>query len=404
MLRYVCRFYIYRITKLVSDMIIILCLFADICTLFSHQRLNYNIIERIENLDCCKELRYLDISSNSITKIENLSSLQHLETLIIKQNQLSKPDSIRNVIHMKRLRELDMSSNKINCSPEGILEILSQCKALRILSLKGNAIAKSNKHYRKMVVSRCKKLTKLDGVDICKEERRRCNSWGAVVTNGGSFDEADEASRQELNNILSEKSEANVLRRSAHGVAAHGSDDGSTNIGSTVMEGIKKAFGLVDTSRQPSSNISWSGGTSRRNIDLSYDGGDDALKQELDYLSGIVESQRQEISHLKEQLGKKQSQQSSTKEVAGNNSSIQDILSSDSEFDTSYSTKQNQEIAEKASLGVVRDMQQSIQGFFVGTSSMQQQNSNRSSSMVVNGEYDPFSIMPPLPPPRHSSM
>ena len=121
-------------------------------------------------------------------------------------------------------------------------------------------------------------------------------------------------------------------------------------------------------------------------------------------MSGIVESQRQEISHLKEQLGKKQSQQSSTKEVAGNNSSIQDILSSDSEFDTSYSTKQNQEIAEKASLGVVRDMQQSIQGFFVGTSSMQQQNSNRSSSMVVNGEYDPFSIMPPLPPPRHSSM
>ena len=357
------------------------------------------------------ELKYLDISSNGITKIENLSSLQYLETLIIKQNQLSKPDSIRDVIHMKRLRELDMSSNKINCSPEGILEILSQCKALRILSLKGNAIAKSNKHYRKMVVSRCKKLTKLDGVDICKEERRRCNSWGTVVKDGGSFDEADEASRQELNNIMSEKSVANIQRRSAHGVAVHGSDDGSTNsmnIGSTVIEGIKKAFGLVDTSRQPSSNISWSG-TSRRNIDLSYDGGggDDALKQELDYLSGIVESQRQEISHLKEQLGKKQSQQ--TKEVTGK-SSIQDILSTESEFETSYSQARNEELAEKASLGVISDMQQSIQGFFVGTSSLQQQQqqqqqqSHRSSSMVATGEYDPFSIMPPVPPSRHTSM
>lgn len=349
--------------------------------------------ETIENLDCCLELKYLDISSNDISKIDNLSTLQSLESLIMKQNRLSKPDSIRNVIYMKKLRELDLSTNKINCLPEVILEILSQCKSLRVLSLKGNPIAKT-KHYRKLIISRCKKLTHLDGNSICKEERRRCTAWGKVVTDGGSFDEADGADRQELNRIKTEESEANALRRSRHG-----SDDGSTsskNISSSVIEGIKKAFGLTDSSRQPSSNISWS---SRMNLDASH-GSDQvsgslhdkrkSMKKELEQVKGIVESQRVEIHQLKEQLD----------QIESNEGAKQRSIE-DSERDTSYSFIENEQLAKKAANAtpILSDLQD-VDFFAAPNNGTQQQHINRSSSMVSN----PFAIFPPAPPPRNVSM
>ena len=77
--------------------------------------LQQNRIVKIENLDRNVELKYLDVSNNNIIIIDGLSMLPSLEALLLKDNYLSKPDSIRNVICMKKLRELDLSQNNINC-------------------------------------------------------------------------------------------------------------------------------------------------------------------------------------------------------------------------------------------------------------------------------------------------
>jgi hypothetical protein len=50
----------------------------------------------------------------------------------------------------------------------------------------------------------------LDGKDVCSEERRRCNAWGKVVLNCGTFNDAHEADRRELIKILTEQSEKNT--------------------------------------------------------------------------------------------------------------------------------------------------------------------------------------------------
>jgi len=389
-----------------------------------HLNLQKNKLERIENLDCCPELKYLDVSSNNISKIDDLSRIGRLESLVMKKNKLSKPDSIRNVVHIKRLRELDLSNNKINCSLEGILEILSQCKSLKILSLKGNPISKI-KNYRKLVISRCLKLTQLDGNPICKEERRRCTSWGKVIMNGGSFDEADAANRQELNKIRSEQSQANAQQRSLH----HGRDDISTSsktIGSSVLESIKKAFGFIDSSRHASSNISWS---SHRYLDHTHSHDLDivhdkrlSMKKELEQVRYIVESQRLEIHHLKEQLGEQQLRE----EVGVKGSVVSPNHDAgrieDSERDMSYSFIKNQEMAEMAKLGLMAGLSQSQPAnqaeictdvdFFATNGSKSslpatQKQYNRSSTLVsMPGvqEFDPFSIFPPVPPPRNASM
>lgn len=149
-----------------------------------------------------------------MTISDHLSWCDKLETLILKHNQLSTAKAISNVLSIPRLRELDLSSNKLGGEYGGFLDIFSQCKHLKILALKGNPFTKTMPHYRRMVVSKCIGLTMLDGIEICKEERRRCNAWGAVISKGGTFDEANEADRQELLKILTEQSDRNTeLRR-----------------------------------------------------------------------------------------------------------------------------------------------------------------------------------------------
>ena len=326
---------------------------------------------------------------------------------------------------MQRLRELDLSMNKINCAPESILEILAQCKSLKILRLKGNPLAKSTKHYRKLVISRCPKLINLDGNPICKEERRRCDSWGKVVMNGGSFDEANEADIVELNIIRSEQSEANALKRELHG-----SDDGSTcssaskTMRASVIEGIKKTFGLIDTTRTPSSTISWS------SKHLSHDDAEElskrvSMKKELDQVRGIVVSQRKEIIHLKKSLDQSTEAAELQQHIE---SSIHGMwnIDDDSEKDTSYSIVKDQELAQQAGL---KEMQQAVaeqqwEGYKSqmnkekhspsaaaesnSSSSVAVQKPNNRSSMASTGihDFDPFSIFPPVPPsrPRNASM
>ena len=304
---------------------------------------------------------------------------------------------------MKSLRELDLSKNQINCSPETIIEVLSKCKALRILSLKGNPIAKT-KYYRKLVVSRIRKLTHLDGKPIGKEERLRCNAWGGAVAEGGSYDEAEEADRRELIKIRTEISEANASR-SFNGV---GGDDASclsrSSIGNSIASTIKRAFGLLER-HQSSSYISVL--SSRR------------LSEELVLVRRVVESQRGEILHLKEKLGRKQSEE--TQKTLHMKDTILDTNKSttdDSERDVGYSLEINEKLAEKASLRMAADMQQTIVHGDSNDIPEQAKNSTAKSSLFFEEEKQPkpptnnpspvlvvglenvdvFSIMPPLPP------
>ena len=221
-------------------------------------------------MNCLTNLKYLNLAQNAISKIEELESLTCLETLIISQNEISMTEFVKNLSLIPKLRELDLSMNKINCNPESILCILADCRSLRILSLQGNPFVCNKKmpHYRSLVISHCKKLSQLDGRRICSEERRRCNAWGEVVLNGGTFDEANEADRQELIKIRLERSQKNAERRSSLSqsrLSSSSSSDRSSSIGSSVLESVKRTFGR--TSLSEISHSSWS----RRNIDIELD-------------------------------------------------------------------------------------------------------------------------------------
>jgi dynein assembly factor 1 len=171
-------------------------------------------LDEIENLACCAKLRLVDLSKNEISFVsDHLSLCEKLETLQLSHNKLSTAKSISNIVSIPKLHELDLSKNKLDGEYGSFLDILSECKHLKVLSLKGNPVIKNMPHYRRMVVSRCKGLTVLDGNEVCREERRRCNAWGAVISKGGTFNDAQEADRRELIKILSEQSDKNAEER-----------------------------------------------------------------------------------------------------------------------------------------------------------------------------------------------
>ncbi len=210
------------------------------------------------------------MAQNEISKIEALESLTCLETLIISENEISMPEFITQITSISKLRELDLSMNKINTNPECILKILGNCKSLKVLSLQGNPFVSKMPHYRSMVICHCKSLRQLDGSRICSEERRRCDAWGDVILKGGTFDEANEADKQELLKIRLERSQQNAVRRSSIQRSIGSSSDLSRgSIGSSVLDSVRRTFGITD-SRTSSSEISLSS-WSRRNINIELD-------------------------------------------------------------------------------------------------------------------------------------
>lgn len=174
---------------------------------------------------CCPKLQRLDLTRNEVSEInDHLSWCDKLETLLLGHNKLTTAKSISNILLIPMLRELDLSSNKLGGEYTAFLDILSQCKNLKVLSMKGNPFTKTMPHYRRMIVSRCTGLTMLDGKEICTEERRRCNAWGAVISKGGTFNDAHEADRRELLKILTEQSEKNTEVRRMKAAARRLSD------------------------------------------------------------------------------------------------------------------------------------------------------------------------------------
>ena len=150
-------------------------------------------------------------------------------------------------------------------------------------------------HYRSMIISHCKRLKQLDGRRICSEERRRCNAWGSVILNGGTFDQANEADKQELLKIRQERSQKNALRRSSSTSTSQSSSNNivsstpsSGSIRSSVMEGVKRTLGLPESRTSSSDVSSW---ISYRNISLELDCEDKPLEE-----SRIKKSRKSDIS------------------------------------------------------------------------------------------------------------
>lgn len=116
----------------------------------------------------------------------------------------------------------------------------------------------------------------LDGNEVCTEERRRCNAWGAVISKGGTFNDAQEADRRELIKILSEQSAKNAEERQLKAMTRRLSDvppskpskasalsPATWGLGYVAMElkpkssvvssGLKKAFDYLNPTLQRSS-------------------------------------------------------------------------------------------------------------------------------------------------------
>ncbi|NXA19758.1 LRC46 protein, partial [Ibidorhyncha struthersii] len=116
--------------------------------------LQQNQIEKIENLGCFPNLRFLSLAGNRIRRVENLQPLRHLCVLDLSHNriQMLDPDELP--------------------------------RSLRLLDLTGNEC--THQHgYRELVVGALPHLLQLDAQPIC-------GSMGEDEEDGGSSSSEDE--------------------------------------------------------------------------------------------------------------------------------------------------------------------------------------------------------------------
>lgn len=173
-------------------------------TLVRSLYLHENLFEKIENLDTLCNVDTLNLSKNFITKIENLSHMTQMTSLNLANNKISSAENCKHLLELPAVQSLDLQHNKIEDAE--ILDILCEMPDLRVLYLMGNNCVKKIKHYRRAVVSRCKKLKYLDERPVFDEERRRTDAWAKALPEG--IEAAQAAERAELDNIRQEKRDA----------------------------------------------------------------------------------------------------------------------------------------------------------------------------------------------------
>jgi dynein assembly factor 1 len=171
-------------------------------TLYLHE----NLIEKIEGLENQFELDTLNLSKNYIKKIESLSHMKKLTNLNLAHNGIGCIESISHILEIPSLQTIDLQHNKLE-DPE-IVDVFAKLPDLRVLYLMGNPAVKKIRNYRKTVVFKCKMLKYLDDRPVFEDERRRTEAWGNVLEAGGSFEEAQDAERREIQLIRKEKDEA----------------------------------------------------------------------------------------------------------------------------------------------------------------------------------------------------
>lgn len=144
---------------------------AALSTLVACDRLSLstNCIEKITNLNGLKSLKILSLGRNNIKSLTGLEAVgDTLVELWISYNQIEK---LKGINVLKKLKVLYMSNNQLKDWSE--FQKLVDLPLLEDLLLVGNPLEEKHSaegDWKDQVATRLKKLKKLDGVPVIREE------------------------------------------------------------------------------------------------------------------------------------------------------------------------------------------------------------------------------------------
>ncbi|KAG0328340.1 U2 snRNP complex subunit [Dissophora globulifera] len=125
-------------------------------------------IPAIENLGVTKDLNdSLDLTDNDIRSLSNFPSLPRLKCLLLSNNRISKIDTNLSQ-YLPNLTTVVLTNNAITELSD--LDGLAGCKAIEVLSLLDNPVAKK-KYYREWVIWKVPSVRVLDFDRVKKKER-----------------------------------------------------------------------------------------------------------------------------------------------------------------------------------------------------------------------------------------
>jgi dynein light chain 1 len=144
---------------------------ASLSTLTACERLSLstNCIEKIANLNGLKNLKILSLGRNNIKSLTGLEAVgDSLVELWISYNLIEK---LKGINVLKKLKVLYMSNNQLK--DWGEFQKLAELPLLEDLLLVGNPLEEKHSaegDWKDQVANRLKKLRKLDGVPVIREE------------------------------------------------------------------------------------------------------------------------------------------------------------------------------------------------------------------------------------------
>ncbi|ELT99520.1 hypothetical protein CAPTEDRAFT_172572 [Capitella teleta] len=144
---------------------------ASLSTLTKCERLSLstNAIEKIANLNGLKHLKILSLGRNAIKSLTGLEAVgDTLEELWISFNLIEK---LKGINVLKKLKVLFMSNNSVKDWAE--FSKLADLPCLEDLLFVGNPLEEKHSaegDWRDQVSNKLKKLRKLDGVPVIREE------------------------------------------------------------------------------------------------------------------------------------------------------------------------------------------------------------------------------------------
>lgn len=133
--------------------------------------LSFKHLLKIENLQLLTSLKRLRLDNNSITRIEGLEPCVHLEWLDLSFNKLKK---IENLGHLSKLRDLSLYNNELT-SVDGIADGILATGPLQVLSLGNNLMVRLEETIIKLRSLKNLEVLNMDGNPLCKPmEGQRC--------------------------------------------------------------------------------------------------------------------------------------------------------------------------------------------------------------------------------------
>jgi len=133
--------------------------------------LSFKHLLKIENLQLLTSLKRLRLDNNSITKIEGLEPCVHLEWLDLSFNKLKK---IENLGHLTKLKDLSLYNNELT-SVDGITDGVLATGPLQVLSLGNNLMVRLEDTIIKLRSLKNLEVLNMDGNPLCKPmEGQRC--------------------------------------------------------------------------------------------------------------------------------------------------------------------------------------------------------------------------------------